>query len=148
MIKKLIVIVLVILTLTGCADSWTYEGVTYESYGFINKENVKDSKIEYRIITGNVVWGVILCETLAFPVYFFGFSLYEPIGLKKDKMRDEFWEKLKTNQRDFGWFFRNYVERFNIDREYNTLYQQALGRNLKTIHPDLKQAIINYLGDE
>jgi hypothetical protein len=67
---------------TGCGENKKINGVWYETYGLINKHEVKDSKIRYRTIVGNVVWGIILFETLIAPLYFFGFSMYEPVGPK------------------------------------------------------------------
>jgi len=40
--------------------------------------------IKYKIIVGNVVWSVLLAETIVAPIYFFGWSLYEPTRLKVD----------------------------------------------------------------
>ena len=40
--------------------------------------------IEYRLVMGNVIWSVILIETIVGTVYFVGFDLYEPIGKKND----------------------------------------------------------------
>jgi hypothetical protein len=36
----------------------------------------------YEIIPGNVVWSVILIETIIAPVYFVGFSMFEPVRPK------------------------------------------------------------------
>jgi hypothetical protein len=69
----------------ACGDSKVIDGVKYETYGFINKDEIKDPKIKYQVITGNVVWGIILCETIVAPVYFFGFSLHEPVEKIKEK---------------------------------------------------------------
>ena len=33
-------------------------------------------------IVGNVVWSVLLVETVIAPIYFLGFSLFEPVGPK------------------------------------------------------------------
>jgi hypothetical protein len=35
------------------------------------------------MIIGNIVWSCILVETVIAPIYFLGFSVYEPVG-KKD----------------------------------------------------------------
>lgn len=32
---------------------------------------------------GNVILGIILIETIVFPAYFLGWSLYNPVRLKK-----------------------------------------------------------------
>ena len=48
----------------------------------LNEDSKKNPDIEYEPIWGNIVWGIILIETIIAPVYFFGFSLFEPIGEK------------------------------------------------------------------
>jgi hypothetical protein len=67
---------------TGCGDTKQINGTVYETYGLFNKDEVRDPNVYYEIITGNVVWGIILSKTIVAPIYFFGFSLYEPIGPK------------------------------------------------------------------
>jgi len=87
--KKLISILLIVcfvfmVTLTGCGDPKTIDGKTYGTYGFFNEKTHKNQDIEYRVIVGNVVWSVLLVETIVFPIYFVGFSLYEPIDKKEN----------------------------------------------------------------
>ena len=80
---SIVIVVVLIFSLIGCGCDKTINGRNYETYGFINKDEVKDPSIRYKVITGNVVWGIILCETIVAPVYFFGFSLYEPVEKKQ-----------------------------------------------------------------
>jgi hypothetical protein len=70
------------LGLAGCADKMTADGVTYVPYGLANQDE-KDPRVQYEICVGNVIWAVILSETVVAPIYFFGWSLYEPVGLKR-----------------------------------------------------------------
>lgn len=35
-----------------------------------------------KLVVGNLVWGIILMETIVMQIYFFGFSIFEPIGTK------------------------------------------------------------------
>jgi hypothetical protein len=77
--NKFLIIILILSTITACGDSKVIDGKQYETYGLINRDEVRNPKIEYQLITGNVVWGIILFETVVAPVYFFGFSIYEPI---------------------------------------------------------------------
>ena len=65
-------------TCISCADSKIIDGKFVEPYGLLNQDE-KNPDIHYRIVQGNVIWSVILCETLVMPVYFVGFSLYEPV---------------------------------------------------------------------
>lgn len=68
----------IILLMSGCANTKTIDGVTYDTYGFINEDSKKNPNIHYELSIGNVIWGIILVETVIAPIYFFGFSLYEP----------------------------------------------------------------------
>ena len=56
------------------------DGVKYDTYGILNADEKKNPNIEYRMVWGNLVWSLILCETIIAPFYFIGFSMYEPIG--------------------------------------------------------------------
>lgn len=67
--------------ITGCGSNKTIDGVTYGTHGLFNSDEANPN-IEYKIIIGNVVWSIILIETVVFPVYFIGFSIYEPVGKK------------------------------------------------------------------
>ena len=52
-----------------------------EMFTTVGKENmVPDPRVEYKLIVGNVVWAVILSETIVAPVVFVGWYLFEPIG--------------------------------------------------------------------
>ncbi len=66
--------------LAGCGDTKTIKGHVYDTYGIFNKDDNRNPAIEYRLIVGNIVWSVILVETIIAPIYFLGFSLYEPVG--------------------------------------------------------------------
>ncbi len=61
-------------------------------------------------------------------------------------MREKLWEKLKANDRNFMWFYRNYIK--NTDLHYNTLYQQAKGDILTKMSKELEDAINEYTGGE
>lgn len=76
----------------GCGDDRkivvpTVNGIHNEEklftqYGFANL-NEKDSRVEYRLIIGNIVWGAILGETIIVPIIIGGWYLYEPVGPKE-----------------------------------------------------------------
>ena len=74
-----------ILSLSGCGDVKTIDGLTYDTYGLINESEKRNPDIEYELIIGNIVWSCILVETIVAPIYFIGFSMYEPVGKKKPK---------------------------------------------------------------
>lgn len=68
---------LVLLASTGCGDSLVVNGSRHDTVGVFTQEQ-KDPDVCYRVITGNVVWSVLLVQTIVAPVYFLGFSLWEP----------------------------------------------------------------------
>ena len=71
------------LSLTACgADRKEINGITYDTYGLINKDEKKNSKIEYEVSTWAVVWAVVFSETIIVPVFIIGWDLYQPVGVK------------------------------------------------------------------
>lgn len=79
-----IAMILFTVLLSACAQPMTICGTTYESYGFLSSDDKKTPGIKYELIWGNVIWGVLLAETVVAPIYFFGFSLFEPTGRKPE----------------------------------------------------------------
>jgi len=82
--KKLIATLVLIcfaFLVVGCGQPKTIDGVTYDTYGFINADTKKNPKIKYEVSTGNVILSVIFFGSVIAPVYFIGFSLYNPIAL-------------------------------------------------------------------
>jgi hypothetical protein len=87
--KKVIALFLVVSILfSGCADSKRIDGKTYDTYGFFNSQTKKNPNIQYEVSVGNVIWSVILVETVVFPIYFLGFSLYQPISKKTNSVEN------------------------------------------------------------
>ena len=88
--KKMCIVCLSILFLFSCAEDKQICGKTYEPKGMFTQDE-KDENVFYKISAGNVIWGIILIETVVAPVYFWGFSIYQPVELKKgitcDKMQ-------------------------------------------------------------
>ncbi len=83
--KKLIAclaILILVVFATGCGDTKVINGVEYDTYGLLNEEDNKNPDIEYEVVWGNVIWGVLLVETIIVPIYCWGYDLYEPVGLK------------------------------------------------------------------
>ena len=69
--------------LAGCgAENKTIGGVEYGTYGLFNKEEMHNKNIQYEISGWSIFWSVIFCETIIAPIYFVGFDLYQPIGVK------------------------------------------------------------------
>lgn len=80
------VIALVVATsilLVGCGHPLEAGKVTYPTYGLFNESSSKSKNVCYEISVGNIVWSIILAETIIFPVYFVGWSLWNPVRLKK-----------------------------------------------------------------
>lgn len=76
-------------SLSGCGDTKSIHGVTYDTYGFLNEGEKRNPDVEYELIVGNVIWGIILVETIIAPIYFFGFSLYQPVGAKGEVVKGQ-----------------------------------------------------------
>ena len=81
-ISLVLIIALVSSFVVSCAESKVINGVEYQPYGLLDKEEVKDPKILYKVSFGDIFWGVVGFETIFLPIYCFGFNLYEPIGPK------------------------------------------------------------------
>jgi len=84
--KKIVSFILIILltcSLSCCGDTKIIDGIEYDTYGLISEDMDKNPNIEYKPIWGNIIWGSILCETIIAPIYFFGFSMFEPVGSKQ-----------------------------------------------------------------
>lgn len=84
--KKLIALILIVSLLTACGrpmDITTATGTKeYPTYGLFNESSDKSKNVCYKVSVGNIVWSIILIETIVMPVYFVGFSLYNPTGPK------------------------------------------------------------------
>ena len=84
--KKLMTLFLIasILLTTSCAhDKQVTVGtivITAKPYGWINQESAKKDGVQYQLSAGNIIWSILLCETIVAPVLLTGFALYEPIG--------------------------------------------------------------------
>ena len=87
---KYIAMVLVSLVfLSGCGQSKIINNIERKPVGLItmNAQQIKSTyskNISYDVCWGNVFWGVILCETIIAPIYFFGFSMFNPIDTIKN----------------------------------------------------------------
>uniref|UniRef100_A0A6M3IW49 Lipoprotein n=1 Tax=viral metagenome TaxID=1070528 RepID=A0A6M3IW49_9ZZZZ len=85
LIRKFISVMLTVILVFGmmaCGSTKVIEGVEYDTYGLINKNDNRNPDVKYKIIIGNIVWSIILVETIAAPIYFLGFSIYEPVRKK------------------------------------------------------------------
>jgi len=81
--KKLIALLIIISILCiGCADNKIFDGKEYETYGLFNESGLKDPCVNYELAWGNIVWTVLLFKTAVMPIYFIGFSMWEPVDAK------------------------------------------------------------------
>lgn len=83
--KKIIASVLIATMLTACGAPINHAGKHYPTYGLFNQDTDKSDKMCYEVSVGNVVWGILLFETIVAPVYFVGWSLWNPVGPKGEK---------------------------------------------------------------
>jgi uncharacterized protein YceK len=77
--KKLLVAIMLTTLITGCGSPIQRNGVVYECYGLIDKDEVKKDGIQYKSETGNVVWSVLLLGTFVVPIWLMGYELYCPV---------------------------------------------------------------------
>jgi len=90
--KKLLAISILIAFLgmmsTSCADEKDFiidgKEVTIEPYGWFDLEAKNDS-IVYKVNTVNIIWSVLLIETVVGPILITGDQLFEPVRKKKKK---------------------------------------------------------------
>ena len=80
-------ILIVALFAASCGKSKVINGIEYKPVGIASKyvphnlvKTTYSDEIQYDICWGNVVWGIVLCETVIAPIYFFGFSMFNPIS--------------------------------------------------------------------
>lgn len=72
------------LLLASCGRPLQVNERTYPTYGFLNESNSRSKNVCYEVSIGNVIWSVILFETIIAPIYFIGWSLFNPIRMKLD----------------------------------------------------------------
>jgi len=96
--KKILTILVAVVLLTACADPKVLDGFKYETYGLFDSGEYRSDCVDYSASIGNIVWGVILVETIVAPVIIFGFETMEPIRLKPN-CNDSAWRA----QRAWGW---------------------------------------------
>lgn len=85
----LTVILVATLLLVGCGEDRTVciqqgdkrECHTYVQYGLLNQDD-RDPNVQYKVIRGNVFWGIVLFASVVAPVIIFGWYVYEPVGPK------------------------------------------------------------------
>jgi hypothetical protein len=69
------------LSLSACADNKVVCGREYTPYGVFSLDEANPN-VHYRPVIGNIVWSIVLFETIVVPVYFIGWAIMEPAGPK------------------------------------------------------------------
>lgn len=86
--KLVIIILLFSFVFTSCADEKTFningQDIIVKPYGWANADVMKNDSILYQANIGNVVWSIILVETVVVPVWLTGWELYEPLKKKEN----------------------------------------------------------------
>ncbi len=67
---------------SGCASNKVINGIEYNTYGLLDASENKNPNIRYNVVWGNVIWGTVLLPTIIGPIYFWGFSMWEPAGVE------------------------------------------------------------------
>jgi hypothetical protein len=71
-----------LLALSSCGAPKEIDGNTYPTHGYFNEDTSKSKNVCYEVSVGNIVWSIILIETIVMPIYFIGWSLFNPVSKK------------------------------------------------------------------
>lgn len=80
--KQFSILCIIIFIFISCGDNKVINEKNYTTYGFFDEQENKNPNIQYRLVTGNIVWSIILAETIIAPILLLGFDMYEPIKIK------------------------------------------------------------------
>lgn len=75
--KFVIILLICVMSCIGCGESLRVNGVEYDTVGLATQDT-KHPCLKYNLIVGNLIWGIVFSESIIAPVYFFGWSLWEP----------------------------------------------------------------------
>lgn len=79
---KYVCVLVLAAMLAGCGSPKVINLKCYETYGLLNSDKYKDPNIIYEPSWGNIFWSVMLIETIVAPIYFLGYSMFNPISHK------------------------------------------------------------------
>lgn len=86
MMRAIAVVAILSVLLLGCGKpQYLGQGAEkkfYPTHGLANEPSNKSRHVCYEISLGNVIWSIILIETIVFPIYFVGWSIWNPVRLK------------------------------------------------------------------
>lgn len=83
--KKLITMILLSTLLVSCGSPKKIDGIDYQCYGFLDKDEVKDKDISYKFVSINLFPAVIFSETIVVPILIFALQSHCPVGKKVKK---------------------------------------------------------------
>ena len=95
--KKILLFALAAIMMAGCADDKTFQRAdgtifTAEPYGWMNTSKKVDGVV-YDVTPGNIVWSIVLGETIIAPVLFTGLALWEPVDYVETISEDQLWQR-------------------------------------------------------
>ncbi len=61
-------------------ESGKQECYEFDQFGLFNGNNMKNPNVKYKLIIGNVIWSIILIETIIVPIILVGWFMFEPVG--------------------------------------------------------------------
>ncbi len=80
-------LIVALLLFVGCGQSKVINGIERKPVGLATKyvprnlfKSTYSDSIQYEPCWGNIIWGIVLCETVIAPIYFFGFSMFNPVS--------------------------------------------------------------------
>lgn len=79
--KRACILAVLACLLTACGVPLDYNGKHYPTVGIANTQD-RSEFMCYELSVGNTVWSILLVETVIAPVYFVGWSLWNPVGPK------------------------------------------------------------------
>lgn len=84
MIKIFLVSIMLLLTVSCGNKPLIQNNVTYNCYGFMDKDEEKKSNVQYELEMTNMLGTLLLSETLFVPVWNLGWNTYCPVKLLKE----------------------------------------------------------------
>jgi hypothetical protein len=70
-----------VLLFTGaCGHARTINGVKYQPYGLVDKDDLYSPNVKYHVVAASVVCAIVFSETFLIPGWVVGWNLWEPVG--------------------------------------------------------------------
>ena len=61
-------LLVLLINLTSCGDDMTIRNKKVETYGLLTLDEAKPN-VKYRLIAGNVIWSILLAETIVLSIF-------------------------------------------------------------------------------